>query len=88
MLVLRKLRGPPATASMEMQTLENVIGTLFPANPSSRYRYLPASKPPVPFTTDEVNAAVERACSKIRHQARTVSTEKSSRQSAKLTSAS
>ncbi|CAI6360351.1 unnamed protein product [Macrosiphum euphorbiae] len=63
-LVMRKLRGPPATASMEMQTLRNVIGTLFPTNPTSSYRDLPTSEPPVPFSTDEVNAAVERARSK------------------------
>lgn len=29
-LVMRKLRGPPATATMEHQTLETVISTLFP----------------------------------------------------------
>jgi len=60
-LVLRKLRGPPTTASLEMQTLQTVVSTLFPANPISSYRHLPTSEPPVPFTTDEVNAAVERA---------------------------
>lgn len=63
-LVMKKLRGPPAIASMEMQTLENVICTLFPANPTSSYRNLPTSEPPVPFTTDEVIAAVDRARSR------------------------
>jgi len=63
-LVMRKLRGPPTTASMEMQTLRDIIGTLFPAYPISCYRYLPASESPSPFTTDEVNATVERARSK------------------------
>ncbi|CAI6363639.1 unnamed protein product [Macrosiphum euphorbiae] len=63
-LVMRKLRGPPAIASMEMPTLQNVISTLFPSNQISSYRNLPASGPPVPFTADEVNAAVDRARSK------------------------
>lgn len=29
-LVMRKLKGPPETATMERQTLETVISTLFP----------------------------------------------------------
>lgn len=63
-LVMRKLRSPPATASLEAQTLRTIIGTLFQANPISCHRFLPTSELPHPFTADEVNAAVERTRSK------------------------
>lgn len=63
-LVMRKLRGPPATATMEHQTLENVISTLFP--PHERRPACPTTPAEqiVEFTREEVDAVVERAKTK------------------------
>jgi len=49
-LVMRKLRGPLAKATMELQTLQAVIRTLFPINQTSTDRPPPRFGLPVPFT--------------------------------------
>lgn len=61
---MRKLKGPPATATMERRTLETVISTLFP--PHERRPVSPATpaEPIVEFTTEEVDAVVDRAMRK------------------------
>lgn len=46
---------------MEIHTLQTVIGTLFPANPTCNSRQQPLSEPVVPFTETEMNAAVDRS---------------------------
>ncbi|KAE9525570.1 hypothetical protein AGLY_014097, partial [Aphis glycines] len=63
-LVMRKLRGPPPTASMEYATLQTVVDTLFPRHQERTDGPLAPADPVVPFTALEVDAAVERAGSK------------------------
>jgi len=68
-LVMRKLRGPPAIASMEMQTMQTVICP--PPNPQFH-----------PSRTRLMRQLKEHAA-RTRHPALTVVTAKSSRQSTK-----
>jgi len=63
-LVMRKLRGPPPTASMEHATLQSVVDTLFPKHQARMDGPLIPAEPIVPFTASEVDSAVERAGSK------------------------
>ncbi|XP_050065663.1 uncharacterized protein LOC126554649 [Aphis gossypii] len=60
-LVMRKLKGPPATATMERQTLENVISTLFPPHEHRPVSVTIPGEPIVEFTTEEVDTVVDRA---------------------------
>ncbi|CAI6360923.1 unnamed protein product [Macrosiphum euphorbiae] len=63
-LVMRKLRGPPPTASMEYATLQSVVDTLFPKHQARTDGPLVPADPVVLFTAWEVDLAVERAGSK------------------------
>lgn len=59
-MVMRKLRGPPATATMEPETLKTVVSTLFPTH---QQRQAEVSGQPVvwePFTQREVDCAVTK----------------------------
>ncbi|KAE9528679.1 hypothetical protein AGLY_012254 [Aphis glycines] len=59
-MVMRKLRGPPATATMEPETLQTVVSTLFPTH---QQRQAEVSEQPVvwePFTQREVDCAVTK----------------------------
>lgn len=60
-LVMHKLKGPPATATMERQTLETVISTLFPSHESRPVGPTSPAESIVEFTTEEVDAVVDRA---------------------------
>lgn len=60
-LVMRKLRGPPPTASMELATLQSVVDSLFPRHQARTDAPLVPADPIVPFTATEVDSAVERA---------------------------
>lgn len=60
-LVMRKLRGPPVTASMETQDLISIIDGLFPTHQSAApVRGSPLEVEADLFTAEEVNAAVEK----------------------------
>ncbi|KAL4083919.1 hypothetical protein QTP88_029235 [Uroleucon formosanum] len=63
-LVMRKLRGPPPTASMEYATLQSVVDTLFPKHRARTDGPPVPADSVVPSTASEVDAAVERAGSK------------------------
>ncbi|KAL4123012.1 hypothetical protein QTP88_015245 [Uroleucon formosanum] len=63
-LVMRKLRGPPPTASMEYATLQSVVDSLFPEHRARTDGPPVPADSVVPFTASEVDAAVERAGSK------------------------
>jgi len=63
-LVMRKLRGPPPTASMEYATLQSVVETLFPKHQARTDGPLVPTDPAVLFTASEVDSAVERAGSR------------------------
>lgn len=63
-LVMRQLRGPPPTASMEYATLQSVVENLFPKHQARTDGPLVPADPIVPFTASEVDSAVERAGSK------------------------
>jgi hypothetical protein len=60
-LVMRKLKGAPATATMEHQTLETVISTLFPPHECRPCRPTTPAESIVEFTPVEVDAVVDRA---------------------------
>jgi len=55
-LVMRKLRGPPPTASMEHATLQTVVDTLFPRHQERTDGPLVPADPVVPFTALEVGS--------------------------------
>ncbi|KAL4131252.1 hypothetical protein QTP88_008590 [Uroleucon formosanum] len=63
-LVMRKLRGPPPTASMEYATLQSVVDSLFPEHRARTDGPPVPADSIVPFTASEVDAAVERAGSR------------------------
>lgn len=64
-IIMRKLRGPPATVTMEEQTLRSVIDTLFPAQqPLAIGTGQPPMRNAELFTLDEVNSAIARIRSK------------------------
>lgn len=63
-LVMRKLRGPPASVTMERHTLDAVIDTLFPTYRNSIGSPLLHADSPVPFTAAELEAAMCRIRSK------------------------
>ncbi|KAL4142128.1 hypothetical protein QTP88_004645 [Uroleucon formosanum] len=63
-LVMRKLRGPPPTASMEYATLQSVVDSLFPEHRARTDGPPVPADSVVPFTASEVDAAVERAGSR------------------------
>jgi len=60
-LVMRKLRGPPATATMEHATLMAVIHTLFPTHEARMDGPLSTTDPVAPFTAAEVDMVVVSA---------------------------
>lgn len=59
-VVMRKLRGPPATATMEPSTLRTVISTLFPTHQPSQEDTREQSVGWEPFTMREVDCAITR----------------------------
>lgn len=59
-MVMRKLQGPPATATMEVSTLKTVVHTLFPVHQRRADDRIEQADDCIPFTMDEVNEAVAR----------------------------
>lgn len=60
-LVMRKLRGPPITSSMETQGLLSIMDGLFPTHQQTDLiRDVPAVAESELFSIEEVNAAVEK----------------------------
>ncbi|CAI6362877.1 unnamed protein product [Macrosiphum euphorbiae] len=59
-LVARRLRGPPATSNMELESVRRITEALFPVHPPMTMQTLEVNETPPPFTTEEVNKAVER----------------------------
>lgn len=59
-MVLRKLQGPPATATMEASKLSAVVQTLFPEHQERTIDEIGQGDDYVPFTISEVNEAVTR----------------------------
>lgn len=59
-LVMRKLRGPSATATMEPDTLKTIVSTLFPTHQERQDDAREQLVEFEPFTMREVNDAIER----------------------------
>lgn len=63
-LVMWKLRGPPAITTMEQQTLEAVIGTLFPSYQRRAVEPMAPAESIVAITPAVVDAAIIKAKAK------------------------
>jgi len=59
-MVMRKLRGPPATATVEPETLQTVVSTLFPIHQQRQAKVIEQPVNWEPFTQREVDCAVTK----------------------------